>query len=202
MSSVKIGYVRVSDKDQNPDRQIEKLKNLGIDERFLFVDKQSGKNFERPRYKAMKEVIREGDIVYIDSLDRLGRNYDGIISEWKNITTSIGADIVVLDQELFNSQHFKSMGPMGKFIEDIFLSVLSYVAEQERIKIRQRQREGIDLALSQKRPYGRPRIKITDKMEAIYNEWRSGEMKTIEAKKILGLSNTSFYRIAKRLKEE
>ena len=208
MEPVKIGYVRVSEKDQNPGRQIEKMKALGIDDRFLFIDKQSGKDFKRPRYQAMKEAIRKGDVVYIDSLDRLGRNYDGIISEWKDITKNLGADIIVLDQEsLFNSQNFRAMGDMGKFIEDIFLSILSYVAEQERIKIRQRQREGIDLVkrtghTKSGRPPGRPPIKITDTIRNAYIQWKKGKITAVEAMKHMGVSSPSFYRLAKRLNEE
>lgn len=148
-----IAYIRVSSKDQNPGRQLEKIKALGIDERFVFVDKASGRNFVRPEYIAMKRMLREGDLLYIDSLDRLGRNYDGVISEWKEITRQIGADIIVLDREnLFDSRKFKSMGNIGKLMEDQFLSLLSYLADEERNKIRARQREGIDLALSEKRP--------------------------------------------------
>ena len=139
-----IAYIRVSSKDQNPGRQLEKIKALGIDERFVFIDKASGRNFVRPEYIAMKRMLREGDILYIDSLDRLGRNYDGVISEWKEITRKINADIIVLDREnLFDSRKFKSMGNIGKLMEDQFLSLLSYLADEERNKIRSRQREGI-----------------------------------------------------------
>ena len=142
-----IGYIRVSDKTQNPDRQIEKMKKLGIEDRYIFVDRQSGKDFDRPAYQAMKQIIRSGDLLYLDALDRLGRNYDGIIEEWKEITRNLGVDIVVLEQEsLFDSRKFREMGELGKLMEDQFLSLLSYVAEQERNKIRTRQREGIKIA--------------------------------------------------------
>ncbi|WP_242322101.1 recombinase family protein, partial [Bacillus cereus group sp. BfR-BA-01393] len=114
-----IGYIRVSSKDQNIERQFKKMKDLQIEERFIFIDRESGKNFDRPNFKAMKEIIREGDLVYIDSLDRLGRNYDGVIAEWKFITRELKADIVVLDNEtLFDSRKFKDMGDMGKLMED------------------------------------------------------------------------------------
>ena len=130
-----IGYIRVSDKSQNPDRQIEKMNVIGIEERFIFVDRQSGKDFSRPAYQSMKRVLRAGDLLYLDALDRLGRDYDVIIDEWKDMTRNIGADIVVLEQEsLFDSRKFREMGELGKLMEDQFLSLLSYVAAQERKK--------------------------------------------------------------------
>jgi DNA invertase Pin-like site-specific DNA recombinase len=200
---MQLGYVRVSDKDQNPERQIEKLKWLGLEERFIFVDKASGKNFERPQYQAMKRIIREGDLIYIDSLDRLGRNYDGIIREWKEITRGQGADIVILDNEaLFDSRKYKTMGDIGKLLEDQLLSLLSYVAEQERDKIRRRQREGIDLALAKKRPYGRPRAKITDKYRSAWLQWKKGKITAVKAMSMANVKPTTFYKLAKQLDEE
>jgi DNA invertase Pin-like site-specific DNA recombinase len=144
---VKIGYVRVSSKDQNQERQIKKMLELGIEERMIFVDKQSGKDFDRPGYQAMKRILREGDIIYFDALDRLGRNYDAVINEWKYITRELKADIVVLENaSLFDSRKFREMGDIGRLMEDQFLSLLAYVADQERKKIKQRQAEGIALA--------------------------------------------------------
>lgn len=123
------------------------MKELGIEERYIFVDKQSGGNFDLPQYQAMNLIIREKDLIYIDALDRLGRDYDGIIQEWKKITRIVKADIVILENEtLFDSRKFRSTGDVGNLLEDQFLSLLSYVAKQERQKIRQRQWEGIDLA--------------------------------------------------------
>lgn len=133
---MKIGYARVSAKDQNPERQLKKFRELGIEERYIFIDKQSGKDFNRPQYQGMLLIIREGDLLYLDALDRLGRDYDGIIREWKYITRELNADIVVLENEtLFDSRKFRTMGDLGKLMEDQFLSLLSYVAEQERKKI-------------------------------------------------------------------
>lgn len=144
---MKIGYVRVSSKDQNQERQIKKMLELGIEERMIFVDKQSGKDFDRPGYQAMKRILREGDIIYFDALDRLGRNYDAVINEWKYITRELKADIVVLENaSLFDSRKFREMGDIGRLMEDQFLSLLAYVADQERKKIKQRQAEGIALA--------------------------------------------------------
>lgn len=133
---MKLGYAHVSAKDQNPERQLKKFRDLEIEERYIFIDKQSGKDFNRPQYQGMLLIIREGDLLYLDALDRLGRDYDGIIREWKYITRDLNADIVVLENEtLFDSRKFRSMGDLGKLMEDQFLSLLSYVAEQERKKI-------------------------------------------------------------------
>lgn len=197
-----IAYIRVSSKDQNPGRQLEKLAALGVEERFIFIEKKSGGDFSREQYQAMRRIIREGDLLYLDSLDRLGRNYDGIISEWKYITRKLNADIICLDNEtLFDSRKFKNMGALGKLLEDQFLSLLSYLAEQERCKIRQRQREGIDLALKEGRPYGRRKTPITDIYLSAYKQWKAGKMSAVEA---MALSNTkpaTFYRLAKKVEE-
>lgn len=197
--SMDMGYVRVSSKDQNEGRQLVKMQELGIEERFIFVDKQSGKDFDRPQYQAMKQVIREGDLVYIDSLDRLGRNYDGILEEWKEITRKINADIVILENEtLFDSRKFKAMGDIGKLMEDQFLSMLSYVAEQERKKIRQRQAEGIAKAKTEGRTGGRPMIKIDDKFVQAYTQWKAGDITAVKAMELAGMKKVTFY---KRVKE-
>lgn len=126
-----LGYVRVSAKDQNAERQILKMRALGIPERYIYIEKASGKDFEREKYQELRnKVLRKGDLLYLDALDRLGRNYDGIISEWKYITRDLEADILVLENELlFDSRKFKSMGDIGKLLEDQFLSMLAYVAE-------------------------------------------------------------------------
>lgn len=199
---MKIGYVRVSSRDQNPDRQIKKLRELGVEERFLFIDQQSGKNFDRPRYQAMRQIIREGDLLIIDSIDRLGRNYDGILQEWKNITREIGADIVALDNEtLFDSRKFRAMGDIGKLMEDQFLSLLAYVAEQERLKIKERQREGIVLARERGVFGGRPKKTITPEFLSAYDAWRRGELTATAAYKQCGFSETTFYRRVKELEQ-
>ncbi|WP_432404865.1 recombinase family protein [Wukongibacter sp. M2B1] len=202
---MKIGYIRVSSKDQNENRQLEKMKQLGIEDRFIFIDKQSGANFDRPNYISMKNIIREGDLVYIDALDRLGRNYDGIIKEWKEITRSLGANIVILENEtLFDSRKFRDMGDLGKLMEDQFLSLLSYVAEQERKKIRQRQAEGIALAKAQGKHLGRPRIALDtlsksqiDILENNYLKWKNKEITGVKFMKMLGLKKNTFYKILK-----
>ncbi len=195
---MKIGYVRVSSKDQNELRQLVKMREIGIEERFIFVDKASGKDFNRQQFQTMKKIIREGDLVYIDSLDRLGRNYDGIIEEWKVITRTLKADIVILENEtLFDSRKFREMGDLGKLMEDQFLSFLSYVAETERKKIRQRQAEGIAVAKASGRHLGRPKIKYPERWGAVYEDWNKGRIKAVEALEILGLKKATFYKLVK-----
>ncbi|NSL53291.1 recombinase family protein [Calidifontibacillus erzurumensis] len=197
------GYVRVSSADQNVDRQIHKMLELGIDERDIFIDKASGKNFDRPNYQALKRVIREGDLIYIDALDRLGRNYDDIIKEWKEITREISADIVILEnQTLFDSRKFKEMGDAGKLMEDQFLSLLSYVADQERKKILKRQAEGIEAARKKGKHLGRPRItletlsqKQLELLEKNYMKWKNNEITANAFMKLIGLKRNTFYKI-------
>lgn len=193
------GYVRVSSKDQNEGRQVDKMIKLGIDEQFIFIDKASGKDFNRPQYQFLRKCIRQGDLVYIDALDRLGRDYDGIISEWKYITRELGADIVILENEtLFDSRKFKSMGGMGKLMEDQFLSLLSYVAEQERKKIKIRQREGIDRAISKGKHMGRPKtVIVTDRFKAAYIQWKNDEITAVKAMELAEMSRAGFYRLVK-----
>lgn len=202
---MKIGYVRVSSIGQNTDRQLEKMKRMGIQDRFLFVDVQSGKDFDREKYQAMKLVIREGDIVYFDALDRLGRDYDGIIREWKEITRTLGADIVVLENEtLFDSRKFKQMGDMGKLMEDQFLSLLSYVADQERKKIKQRQAEGIAVAKAKGKHLGRPKMAVGTltkdqkaTLDTLFPKWKNDEITAVEFMEQLKVKKTSFYKLIK-----
>lgn len=202
-----MGYVRVSSKDQNEGRQLAKMNDLGIKEKYIFIDKVSGKDFNRTEYQRMRSMLREGDLIYIDSLDRLGRNYDGIINEWKYITRTVAADIVILEnQTLFDSRKFKAMDTvmvdgtrvgMGKLLEDQFLSMLSYVAEQERLKIRKRQAEGIALARAEGRASGRPKIQIDDKFLSIYKQWKAHEISAVQAMKLADMKKTTWYQRVK-----
>lgn len=194
-----LGYVRVSSKDQNEERQVKKMRELGIDERYIFIDKQSGKDFDRPKYQAMKLVVREGDLIYIDALDRLGRDYDGIIREWKHITREINADIIVLENEtIFDSRKFKNMGDIGKLMEDQFLSLLSYVAEQERKKIKQRQAEGIELAKANGTKFGPRKIEVNQgDFKAVYDQWKQGDITARKAMQKLNMKPNTFYRRVK-----
>ncbi|MCY6354824.1 recombinase family protein [Clostridium sp. ZS2-4] len=193
-----MGYCRVSSLDQNETRQILKMKDLNIELKYIFIDKQSGKDLNRPEYQLMRRFCEEGDLIYIDSLDRLGRNYDDIITEWKYFTRIVNANIICLDNEtLFDSRKFKSMGDIGKLMEDQFLSLLSYVAEQERKKIKQRQAEGIAIAKSQGKYKGRKKIEINYKFENIYIKWKNGEITAVKAMELLELKKNTFYRRVK-----
>lgn len=198
-----LGYTRVSTKDQNEGRQLKKLKDLGIEDRFIFVDKISGATFDREQYKAMKAVIRKGDLIYMDALDRLGRNYDMILHEWREITRTLEADIVILENEaLFDSRKFRAMGDFGKVLEDQFLSMLAYVAEQELKKIRQRQADGIALAKSEGRHLGRPRYERPQKFATYYREWQAGHITAKACMDALGLKRTKFYEFVKEYESE
>ncbi|QOR65782.1 recombinase family protein [Cytobacillus suaedae] len=202
---MKFGYIRVSSHMQNERRQVEKMYEKGIEERCIFIDKKSGKDFDRPKYQALKHMIREGDLIYIDALDRLGRDYDGIIKEWKEITREMNADIIILENEsLFDSRKFKAIGDMGKLMEDQFLSLLSYVAEQERKKIKIRQAEGIALAKMEGKHLGRPQININTltkhqitTLKDYYPKWKEKAITGVEFAEKLGLRKNSFYKIIK-----
>lgn len=192
---MKIGYCRVSTQEQDATRQILKMHELGIEERFIFVDRATGKNFDRPEYQAMKKIIRQGDIIYFDALDRLGRNYEGIIGEWKHITGELGADIIVLENDaLFNSRKYREMGDIGKLMEDMFLALLSYVAEQEIKQRRRRQMEGQAVARAKGKHMGRPKCKIPPNFQEICKEWREGNITAKEAMRLAGMKKTSFYK--------
>lgn len=195
------GYVRVSSKDQNPERQIEKMKELGIDERRIFVEKASGKDFDRAVYQGMKNsgALREGDVLYIDSIDRLGRNYEGIQEEWKDLTRTMKVDVVALDMpELFDSRKFRSMGEHGKLMEDQFLNLLAWVADQERKKIKIRQAEGIELAKKAGKYKGRKPVEVNPyEFEQLLGEVRSGERTNKYVMDKLGLTRTTYYKLVK-----
>lgn len=196
------GYVRVSSDDQNTDRQIEKMKALGIQDRFLFVEKKSGKDFDRPIYQAMKITFRQGDLLYVDSVDRLGRNYEEVKAEWKELTKDLQIDVVALDMpEIFDSRKFKAQGDVGKLLEDQMLSLLAWVAEQERKKILQRQKEGIAKAKAAGKYKGRKPIEI-DKtaFEAVYGEVVRGERTNAYAMKKLGLKRNTYYKAIEEFK--
>lgn len=209
MSTKTFGYIRVSTADQNTARQEAKMQALGIDERDIYIDHASGKDFNRPQYQNMKSRLREGDLIYVDALDRLGRNYEAIISEWKEITRKINADIVVLENAtLFDSRKFKAMNSedsqLGSLMEDQFLSLLSYVADQERKKILKRQKEGIAAARKAGKHLGRPAINLEtlskeqrEILETNFEKWRAKEIKGVEFMEMLGLKKNTFYKVIK-----
>ncbi|ARR10814.1 Site-specific recombinase (plasmid) [Paenibacillus bovis] len=188
----------MSAKDQSPERQLLKFKQLGINDRFIFIDKVSGKDFNRPAYISMRNMIRENDLIYLDSLDRLGRDYNGIIQEWKYITRDLQADIVCLDNaELFDSRKFRSMGDIGKLLEDQMLSLLAYVADVERKKNLSRQKEGIAVAKASGVKFGRPAVEVGADFIKQYERWKKEEITATAAYTLLGISKTTFYKKVK-----
>lgn len=192
--STTFAYARVSTTEQNEGRQLEKFKSLGVEERYIFVDHESGKNFDRPRYQMLKEDrLLTGDLLYIDSIDRLGRNYKEIRQEWYELTTVIGIDIVVLEMDLLDTRRHKDL--IGTFISDMILQVLSYVAEQERLKINQRQAEGIALAKKNGTKFGRHLTEIPSDFPTAYEDWQNGLISAVAAMNRLGLKKTTFYKL-------
>jgi DNA invertase Pin-like site-specific DNA recombinase len=193
----KFGYVRVSSKDQHEGRQLTSMKNLEIDDRDIFIDKQSGSDFKREQYQLLKRILRQGDILYIHSLDRFGRNKEEILNEWNDITKNIQADIVVLDMPLLDTTQYKDS--LGTFIADLVLQILSWMAEEERTRIRKRQREGIHNALQRGVSFGRPRIQISNEFKQIYTKWKRGELTAVKAMEEAGVKKTTFYKLVKDL---
>lgn len=193
------GYIRVSSSDQNIDRQLKEMIDVGIKERDIYIDKQSGKNFNRPQYVALKTVLREGDFLYIKSIDRFGRNSREIKKEWEDITQNIGVDIKVLDMPLLDTTQYKDL--IGNFVSNLVLEVLSFVAEQERANIRQRQKEGISIAKAKGKHLGRPQATYPDKWDGIYKEWKQGNITAIKAMKTLELKKSTFYKLVKKYEE-
>ena len=170
----KYGYIRVSSKDQNEDRQRIALREAGIAEKDLYLDKQSGKDFERPQYKNLLHKLKKDDLLFIKSIDRLGRNYEEILKQWRLITKEKGADIVVLDMPLLDTRRGKDL--MGTFLADIVLQVLSFAAENERDSIRQRQAEGIAAAKARGVRFGRPPRPLPDNFQQVHRAWRGKKL--------------------------
>ena len=194
------GYVRVSTREQNEDRQLIALIEKKVPEKNIFIDKQSGKNFERPMYQRMLKKLRQDDLIYVKSIDRLGRNYEDILEQWRILTKEKKVDIVVLDMELLDTRKGKDL--MGTFLSDIVLQVLSFVAENERKNIRQRQKEGIEAAKLRGVRFGRPKHQVPDDFEQICYRWESGEIIGKEAAQLCDMPLTTFYGRAKKRKEE
>ena len=185
------GYIRVSTREQNEDRQILALKELSIPEKNLFIDKQSGKDFERPQYRKMVRKLKKDDLLYIMSIDRLGRNYSEILEQWRILTKEKGIDIVVLDMPLLDTRRGKDL--MGTFLSDIVLQVLSFVAQNERENIRKRQAQGIAAAKANGMKFGRPVKKAPPNFLEIVEKWESGIIKSYEAAEMCGMCESTFY---------
>ncbi len=186
------GYVRISSADQNEHRQMLAMEEKKVDKKCIYMDRQSGKDFQRPQYRRMVEEIQAGDLLYVSSIDRLGRNYEEIQDQWRILTKDIGADICVIDMPLLDTRNGKDL--MGTFIADLVLQILSFVAQSERENIRTRQRQGIVRGVK----FGRPTAEVPDNFQDLVSAWECGEIPVREAIHLSGLSESTFYR---RLRE-
>ena len=184
------GYIRVSSRDQNEDRQMIALKEVDVIEKNIFMDKQSGKDFNRPQYRKLLRKMKKEDLLYVKSIDRLGRNYEEIIQQWRELTKEKGIDIVVLDMPLLDTRRGKDL--MGTFLSDIVLQVLSFVAENERSNIRQRQAEGIAAAKAKGVRFGRPPKPLPEEFHELYQKWKKGEITGIAAAETCGMPLSTF----------
>ena len=193
-------YIRVSTKQQCIDRQYEEIKALGIEEKCIYIDKESGKDFIRTEYQKLIKKIKKDDLLIIKSIDRLGRNYHTILEEWAKITKTIGADIKVLDMPLLDTR-IKGENLVGKFISDIVLQVLLFVAENERTNIKQRQADGIRIAKEKGIKFGRAKKELPPNTNEILNKYINKEIKNIEASQLIGVSKGTFFRLVKEYKE-
>ena len=190
------GYIRVSAKDQNPERQLIAIREQGVLENNIFIDKMSGKDFKRPQYLKLLNRLQAGDMVIIKSIDRLGRNYDEILEQWRYITKDIGVGIRVLDMPLLNSD-IEHENLTGIFISDLVLQILAYVAETERAFIHQRQKEGIQAAKEKGLQFGPRRIELDSRFDELYEIWRKKEISGKKAAEQLKISTATFYRRCK-----
>lgn len=200
------GYARVSSKDQNLDRQIVQLKNCGIEERNILCDKASGKTFERKAWNSLvgseanAPLLREGDLLVVVSLDRLGRNYQEIRNQWQHITQEIRADIKILDMPLLDTSRSENSLDV-RFVADLVLQILSYTAEKERLSIRERQAQGVAAAKAKGKRFGRPAAEFPEDWGVEYADWKAGRTTATAVMKKLGLKRTTFYKLAKRYEE-
>ena len=184
------GYIRVSTREQNEDRQLIALREMAVPEANLFIDKQSGKDFQRPQYKKLVRKLKKDDLLYIKSIDRLGRNYEEIQNQWRILTKEKGVDIVVLDMPLLDTRRGKDL--MGTFLSDIVLQVLSFVAENERTNIRQRQAEGIAAAKARGVRFGRPPRPLPENYHSAYQRWKAGAITGTGAARECGMPLSTF----------
>ncbi len=186
------GYVRISSLDQNEDRQLDAMENCAVPQENVYVDKVSGKDFNRPQYQRMVKKLRSGDLLFILSIDRLGRNYEEVQNQWRILTKEIGVDICVIDMPLLDTRNGKDL--MGTFIADLVLQILSFVAQNERENIRKRQAEGIAAAKARGVKFGRPEIKLPEDFGKIVKAWEQRKIPTDEAMEKCGVSRATFYR--------
>lgn len=191
-----IGYMRVSSREQNEDRQRIALLEMGVPEKNIYMDKQSGKDFERPQYKKMLKKLDSDTVLFVKSIDRLGRNYADLNEQWRIITKEKGADIVVIDMPILDTRREKNL--LGTFISDIVLALLSYVAENERINIKQRQAEGIAAAKARGVKFGRPPKPLPEDFYEIYKAWKNKKLTLKQAARACGMAPTTFFDKAKK----
>lgn len=192
------GYVRVSSADQNEDRQMIEMQRVGVPEANIFMDKQSGKNFDRPNYKRLVRRLKEGDLLYILSIDRLGRNYEEIQNQWRILTKEKGIDIVVIDMPLLDTRQGKDL--MGTFIADLVLQILSFVAQSEREKIRERQEQGIAAAKARGVRFGRPEKPVPEDFPKMVRDWEKKRLSLQELLQKCDMSEATFYRRLRELR--
>ncbi|PHC58570.1 integrase [Bacillus pseudomycoides] len=202
MKHKKFGYVRVSSKDQNEERQIQNMKDLGIEERDIFIDKESGKNMERENYQMLKRLVRTGDTIVFDSLTRLGRNMNDTLEEFRYYEKH-KVNLQFIKEPYINVNYTgeSTNDVIQSAIQKATLTILSAFAEKERIDIKQRQAEGIALARKQGRRLGRPPVEITEEFTDAYKEWKSGSITAVGAMKKYGIKRSSFYKLAKQYEE-
>jgi DNA invertase Pin-like site-specific DNA recombinase len=193
----KFFYARISSNDQSLERQIKAAQEVGIDKDYLFIEKASGKDFKRPEYQLMKRMFRNNDILYIKSLDRLGRNKQMILDEWRELTSIKQIDIIVLDMPLLDTTKYRNMNGIETLISDLILQLLSYMAEDERKRIKERQKEGIRIALEKGVKFGRKKIEINEKFKSVYTDWKGKKITAVRAMELLGMKNNTFYRRVK-----
>ena len=191
------GYIRVSSKEQNEERQIVSLLEAEVKTENIFTDKQSGKDFNRPQYMRLLKKLKKGDVLYVKSIDRLGRNYEEILRQWHILTKEKEIDIAVIDMPLLDTRRGKDL--MGTFISDIVLQILSFVAENERSNIRQRQAEGIAAAKARGVKFGRPAVPIPDNFTSVHKAWRKKELTLKEAAQACNMPAGTFYGKARKI---
>ncbi len=192
------GYVRVSTKEQNEGRQLLALKKVNVPEANIYIEKQSGRDFNRPMYQCMVKKMKRDDLLYVKSIDRLGRNYEEILEQWRMLTKEKGIDIAVLDMPLLDTRKGKDL--LGTFLSDLVLQLLSFVAENERKNIKQRQREGIEAAKMRGVQFGRPKTPLPDNFGQVYSRWIAKEITGEEAAKQCNITAATFYRRANKVK--
>lgn len=200
MAGTIYGYIRVSSKDQNEDRQLIALREVDVPEKNIYMDKQSGKDFSRPQYKKLVRKLKKDDLLYIKSIDRLGRNYEEIQNQWRILTKDKGVDIVVLDMPLLDTRRGKDL--VGTFLSDIVLQVLSFVAENERTNIKQRQAEGIAAARARGVKFGRPPKPLPENFYEVHKAWRDKKIPLKQAAALCGLPEGTFYSKARKFEKE